>query len=77
LNSANGLNHKQSSFIKPAKMIKITDDIIVRFRACFGFIIPFGISRFFVLGFFKSIFQSAQRLKAIAAVLANTIASTM
>ena len=54
--------------IKPItfKMIKIL--------AALAEILPDGISLSFVLGLFESIFLSIYRLKAIAALLAKTIA---
>jgi cytochrome c biogenesis factor len=49
--------------------------IMVNARAFLGVIIPFGISLIAVLGFIASHLWSRKRLKAIAALLANTIHS--
>lgn len=59
--------------MKKVDRIKMADDRIVKRNALLGEIIPLGISRMAVRGFFASKLLSKYRLKAIAALRAVII----
>ena len=56
--------------MKKVDRIKMTDDRIVKRKALLGEIIPLGISRMAVRGFFSSKLLSKYLLKAMAALRA-------
>jgi hypothetical protein len=51
--------------------------MLVKVKAAAGLILPYGMSRCLVRGFFESISLSKYRLNAIAELRANTIQSTI
>ena len=56
-----------------AEVINPSEDAKTRILAADGLMLPEGISREAVLGFLASNWRSMSRLKAMAAVLANTM----
>ena len=72
-NNATGESRKQSGLINQHVAIKRKLQIITNRSALLGEIIPRGISRIAVLGFFASKYLSKYRLNAIAALLAVII----
>lgn len=74
-NKAIGDRKKQISLIKKVVATNRAQLISTNHKACFFFTIPAGISRTAVLGFNASNRSSIYRLKAMAALRANTIQS--